>query len=48
MASKDPVCGMMVDEGSAKYTSEIDGKKAYLCCASCKTEFDQNPAKYGY
>jgi len=48
MASKDPVCSMMVDENMAKYTSEIDGKKVYLCSESCKAQFDQNPSKYGY
>jgi YHS domain-containing protein len=45
---KDPVCNMMIDEKRAQYSSQIAGKKVYLCSASCKTEFDKNPAKYGY
>ena len=46
--AKDPVCGMDVYEKTAKYTSEINGKKVYLCREQCKREFDQNPQKYGY
>jgi len=45
--AKDPVCNMNVDEKTAKYTSEIDGNKIYLCSSTCK-QFDQNPSKYGY
>lgn len=48
MASKDPVCGMMVDENNSKYTSDINGKKIYFCRSECKQSFDQNPSKYGY
>jgi YHS domain-containing protein len=45
---KDPVCNMMVDEKKAQHISEVDGQKIYLCSASCKNQFDQNPSKYGY
>lgn len=45
---KDPVCEMMVDEKNAVHISEIGERKIYLCSASCKTQFDANPAKYGY
>jgi YHS domain-containing protein len=45
---KDPVCNMMVDEKKAKFISEVGGRKAYLCSATCKSEFDSNPKKYGY
>jgi YHS domain-containing protein len=44
--AKDPVCGMMVDEKNAKYTSDYESKKFYFCAASCKATFDKNPAKY--
>ncbi len=48
-AQKDPVCGMMVDEKKdTENISEINGQKIYLCSASCKSQFDQNPGKYGY
>lgn len=45
---KDPVCNMMVDEKKAKFISEVGGRKAYLCSAMCKSNFDNNPKKYGY
>jgi YHS domain-containing protein len=45
---KDPVCSMMVDEKKASFISEAGGKKVYLCSAMCKSEFDNNPKKYGY
>jgi YHS domain-containing protein len=45
---KDPVCNMMVDEKKAKFVSESNGRKVYLCSAACKSQFDANPSKYGY
>jgi YHS domain-containing protein len=45
---KDPVCNMMVDEKKAQHVSEANGQKIYLCFAQCKSQFDQNPNKYGY
>jgi Cu+-exporting ATPase len=44
--AKDPVCGMMVDEKTAKYKSDYKGKTIYFCAASCKATFDKNPAKF--
>jgi YHS domain-containing protein len=47
--AKDPVCNMMVDEKKAQHISEVNGgQKVYLCSAQCKSQFDQNPNKYGY
>lgn len=46
--TKDPVCNMNVDEKNAKYISEINGNKIYLCSAACKQQLEQNPSKYGY
>ncbi|HZA71203.1 MAG TPA: YHS domain-containing protein [Nitrososphaeraceae archaeon] len=48
MASKDPVCNMMVDEKTTKYTSDVNGEKVYLCSAACKNQFDQNTESYGH
>jgi YHS domain-containing protein len=45
---KDPVCKMMVDEKTAKYVSDVGGKKVYLCSANCKSQFDANSKKYGH
>jgi len=44
--AKDPVCGMMVDEKTAKFKSEYAGKTFYFCNQSCKTTFDKNPTRY--
>ena len=44
--AKDPVCGMNVDEKTAKYKSDYMDKTYYFCNQSCKTTFDENPAKY--
>jgi YHS domain-containing protein len=43
---KDPVCGMNVDEKTAKFKSEHMDKTYYFCNQSCKTAFDKNPARY--
>lgn len=44
--SKDPVCGMMVDEKTAAGQSEYRGRTYYFCAAVCKRKFDDDPAKY--
>ncbi|MCW4010974.1 MAG: YHS domain-containing protein [Candidatus Bathyarchaeota archaeon] len=44
--AKDPVCGMMVDEKTAKLKSDYEGKAYYFCNVSCKNTFDKNPAKF--
>jgi YHS domain-containing protein len=44
--AKDPVCGMTVDTDTARWTSEHDGRTWYFCAASCKGQFDANPALY--
>jgi YHS domain-containing protein len=45
---KDPVCNMIVDEKKAKLVSEVGSKKVYLCSEMCKSDFDENPTRYGY
>jgi YHS domain-containing protein len=44
--AKDLICGMEVDEKSAKWTSDHKGKKYYFCAPGCKKKFDQDPSKY--
>jgi xanthine dehydrogenase accessory factor len=44
--SKDPICGMTVDNVSAKFSSEFSGRTVYFCCRHCKEMFDQNPDRY--
>jgi YHS domain-containing protein len=42
----DPVCGMQVDEKTARHRSEHDGRTYYFCAPGCKREFDRDPQKY--
>ncbi|MEN6610225.1 MAG: YHS domain-containing protein [Methanoregulaceae archaeon] len=42
----DPICGMTVDEKTAKFRSEYKGKTYYFCAPGCKKKFDGDPAKY--
>ena len=45
---KDPICGMTVDEGKTKLTSEHDGRAFYFCSPGCKATFDRDPHKYAH
>ena len=42
----DVVCGMEIDEKTAKWKSEYKGKTCYFCGHMCKLEFDETPPKY--
>ncbi len=44
--AKDPVCGMDVDEKTAKHKTTYDGKTYYFCALGCKKAFEANPKKY--
>jgi len=44
--AKDLVCGMEVDEKTAKYKTTHMGKTYYFCAARCKEAFERNPRKY--
>jgi YHS domain-containing protein len=43
---KDLICGMMVDEKKAKFTTNYEGKMFYFCSATCKATFDKDPGKH--
>src|ERR1041385_2742081 len=36
----DPICGMTIDEATAKWTSVRDGETFYFCSPSCKAKFE--------
>ncbi|MGP1680109.1 MAG: heavy metal translocating P-type ATPase, partial [Burkholderiales bacterium] len=42
----DPVCGMKVDEKSAKTTRENEGTTYYFCSPRCAAKFDADPGAY--
>jgi YHS domain-containing protein len=42
----DVVCGMEIDEKTAKYKTEYKGKTYFFCGPMCKMEFDESPEKY--
>ena len=42
----DPVCGMKVDEKTAKFKTTYKGKIYYFCAPGCKFMFEENPQKY--
>jgi YHS domain-containing protein len=44
--AKDLVCGMDVDEKTAKYKSIYQGKYYYFCAAGCKKSFESDPKKF--
>ena len=44
--ARDPVCGMMADERTAKAKSEYQGKTYYFCSQGCLKAFQANPIQY--
>ena len=42
----DPVCKMDVNEKTAQWRSEYEGRTYYFCAPGCKKQFDKDPAKY--
>ena len=42
----DLVCGMNVDERTAKYKTNYMGKMYYFCAPGCQKAFEANPQKY--
>ncbi len=44
--TKDPVCGMMVNESAAAGVSTYKGEKYFFCSKGCKQRFDADPERY--
>jgi xanthine dehydrogenase accessory factor len=42
----DPVCGMSVDPANVRHIADHEGRTYAFCCASCRTRFAKNPARY--
>jgi YHS domain-containing protein len=43
---RDPVCGMVVEEGKEAGKSEYKSVTYYFCSRGCKVAFDKNPEEY--
>lgn len=44
--SKDPVCGMSVDEKKTPVSTNHKGKTFYFCSTACRETFVKNPEKF--
>ena len=44
--AKDPVCGMTVDEATAKFKSEYNGTTYYFCNERRLKAFEKNPSRF--
>ena len=44
--SRDPVCDMEIEVGSAAATREFRGETFYFCSAGCGQKFDTDPGRY--
>jgi xanthine dehydrogenase accessory factor len=42
----DPVCGMTVDVGDARYRTSHEGRTVYFCSAGCLERFEADPASF--
>ncbi len=43
---RDPVCGMLVDSGTAAHRAAYEGQTYFFCSAGCKAKFEAEPARY--
>jgi len=44
--ARDVVCGMRVEEGTAKWKSQHGAKDYYFCSPTCKHRFDNDPERF--
>jgi len=44
--SIDPVCGMVVNPQSTKFTLQFKKKNFYFCCNGCRSKFKKEPEKF--
>jgi Cu+-exporting ATPase len=43
---KDPVCGMILTEKTARFKIKYEGETTYFCSVKCKKKFKRNPRKF--
>jgi len=44
--TRDPVCGMKVDDATAKHKTDHAGKTYFFCSGGCREKFATDPARY--
>jgi Cu+-exporting ATPase len=44
--TKDPVCGVNVDEKKSEFHTQFAGRKYSFCSEDCKAEFEADPDEY--
>ncbi|MFY9742333.1 MAG: YHS domain-containing protein, partial [Candidatus Sulfotelmatobacter sp.] len=44
--TKDPVCGMNVDENKSEFQAQFEDQKYYFCSEDCKQEFEADPEEF--
>ena len=44
--TKDPVCGIKVDDSRAEFQTQFAGKKYFFCSDECRKEFEAEPDAY--
>ena len=44
--TKDPVCGIKVDENRGEFHTQFAGKKYFFCSDECMKEFEAEPDAY--
>lgn len=44
--TKDPVCGMQIEESKASAKSNYEGRLYSFCSLTCRHKFEDNPRKY--
>jgi Cu+-exporting ATPase len=43
---RDPVCGMVLDENTAKFKITYEGETYHFCSLTCKKRFKRHAAKF--
>ncbi|UCG44898.1 MAG: YHS domain-containing protein [Candidatus Bathyarchaeota archaeon] len=43
---RDPVCGTVLDERTAKFRIKFQGETLHFCSITCKKRFKRSPAKF--
>ncbi len=44
--TRDPVCGMQIDEKKAEGKIEYEGQTYFFCASGCRQKFAQDPKRY--